>query len=264
MPAWFTGSVVPTPAPPTTALRRIPAAVLVLALVAASLVLVAVGRNVWQRLERDPSRDGHRRVLFVGDSLMFGASGLLELKFRSQDIETRFVGGYGSGLLSGQGWWVRELGYQVDTWHPDVVVIEACCNYGVGEPLFRAPDGSTVTSESDDMYRWWKHQAEAAVAEATRYGADVFWVVTPAASEQLWPTYVERIPKFNEISAGLGVDRIDWRQVLTPDGTFTPTKEIDGKTVRIRDPDGLHLADAGDDLVVRATYDAVAPALGVG
>lgn len=252
------------PGPGPSALRRVPGIVLVLALVAASLVLIAVGRNVWQRLERDPARDGHRRVLFVGDSMMFGVSALLELKFKGQDIETRFVGGYGSGLLSGQGWWLRELEHQVDTWHPDVVVLEACCNYGVGEPLFRDPEGAVVTSQTDDMYSWWKRQAEAAVDIAGRYGAEVFWVVTPSASEELWPLYVDRIPRFNEIYRGLGVPLIDWRQALTPDGTFTPTKEIDGKAVRVRDPDGLHLAEAGNELVVQLTYDAVAPTLGVG
>jgi len=194
---------------------------------------------------------------------MFGASALLELKFAGQDVETRFVGGYGSGLLSGHGWWVREIGHQVDTWHPDVVVIESCCNYGVGEPLFRAPDGSVVTSQTEDMYTWWQDRAEAAVDAAGRYGAQVMWVLTPAVSEELWPLYVDRIPRFNDIYRGLGVDLVDWRTVLTPDDTFVPTAEIEGKRVRIRDADGLHLADAGDDLVVQATYEAVAPALGL-
>lgn len=257
-------STFPPGSPGSPVVRRVPSALLVVVLVAASLVLVVVGRGVWHRLDRDPARDGHRRVLFVGDSLMFGASGLLEQRFAGQEVETRFVGGYGSGLLSGQGWWVREIEHQVNTWHPDVVVIESCCNYGVGEPLFRTPEGATVTSQTEDMYRWWRVQAEAAVEAAGRYGAEVFWVLTPAASEQQWPSYVDRIPKFNEIYRDLGVELIDWHTPLTPDGVFTPTKEIDGKAVRVRDPDGLHLADAGDDLVVRATYDAVAPVLGVG
>ena len=244
--------------------RRTTSILLVLALVAATLGLIAVGRTVWQRLDRDPSRDGHRRVLFVGDSLMFGASALLEQTFGGQEVETRFVGGYGSGLLSGQGWWNRELAHQVDTWHPDVVVLESCCNYGVGEPLFHAPDGSTVTPQTADMYAWWQRQAKGAVDIAGRYGATVLWVLAPAASDKLWPLYVERIPRFNQIYRDLGVGLIDWNVLLTPDGTFTPTKVIDGKEVRVRDADGLHLADAGDEVVVRATYDAVAPVIGLG
>ncbi len=265
-PSTYAPSTPPPGRPPSTSsgVHRVPGVVLVLALVAASLVLIAVGRNVWQRLDRDPARDGHRRVLFVGDSMMFGASALLELKFKGQEVETRFVGGYGSGLLSGQGWWLRELEHQIDTWHPDVVVLEACCNYGVGEPLFRTPEGATVTSQSADMYTWWQRQAEAAVDIAGRYGAHVFWVVTPAASEELWPLYVDRIPRFNDIYRNLGVDLIDWRTLLTPEGEFSTTKEIDGKAVRVRDADGLHLAEVGNELVVQATYDAVAPVLGVG
>jgi hypothetical protein len=237
--------------------------VLIGALVVAVLVVVSLGRTVYERLDRDPSRDADRRVLFVGDSLMFGASSLLEWRFEAAGAQTRFVGGYGSGLLSGQGWWVRELEHQVAEWHPDVVVIESCCNYGVGEPLFRMPDGTRVASQTEDMYVWWQRQAEAAADAASRYGATVFWVTTPAASEKLWPLYEERIPRFNEISAELDVRQIDWRGALTPDGTFVEEIEVDGTPTRIRAADGLHLADAGNELVVELTYRAVAEELGL-
>lgn len=235
---------------------------IVVALVAV-IALGAVGRGVYQRLDRDPSRDAERRVLFVGDSLMFGASSQLEWRFEAAGAETRFVGGYGSGLLSGQGWWVREIDHQVATWKPDVVVIEACCNYGVGEPLFRMPDGTRVTSQTEDMYTWWQRQAEDAAAAAGRYGAEVFWVTTPAASEKLWPSYVDRIERFNEISAQLDVRPIDWRQALTPDGTFVEELDIEGTPTRVRASDGLHLAEAGNELVVEVTYRALAEPLGL-
>jgi hypothetical protein len=237
--------------------------VLVVALLAAGLVLASVGRGAYQRLDRDPGRDGDRRVLFVGDSLMFGASSQLEWRFESAGAQTRFVGGYGSGLLSGQGWWVREIEHQVATWKPDVVVIEACCNYGVGEPLYRMPDGARVSSQTDDMYAWWQDRAEAAASAAGRYGAEVFWVTTPAADAKLWPLYEDRIPRFNEIAADLDVTLIDWRGALTPDGTFVETVEVDGEAVRIRATDGLHLAEAGNERVVALTFDVVADALGV-
>jgi len=237
--------------------------VVAVALALAAMGLISVGRTALDALARDPGGDGKTRVLFVGDSLMLGASGEIERRFEEAGAETRFVGGYGTGLLSGQGWWVREIEEQVDTWRPDVVVIEACCNYGIGEPLFRTPEGVKVTPDTEDMYTWWAAQAEDAVDAAGAAGAAVSWVTAPAADDELWPLYTERIPRFNEIVDDLGVARIDWSATLTPEGTFRATAPIDGKDVRIRDADGLHLTEAGNRLVVELTFEAIKDDLGL-
>lgn len=212
--------------------------------------------------EAGPQRDGRRRVLFVGDSLMFQASDELADRFGANDVETRFIGYPGTGLLSGQGWWNREISAQVQAWQPDVVVIEACCNYSHDEPKYELPDGSAIVPDSEAMYRQWAKLAANAVDRAGRHGAEVFWVTTPAASVDEEPEILTRIDRFNRISAALDATQLDWRSVLTPDGTYTQYLEVGGVPTQVRSADGLHVSDAGNVLLADATWEAVAPALG--
>jgi hypothetical protein len=251
---------LPTPAEHP---RRPPLWVAAVALVLLGMVLGPLLSGLWHRIDRSPGRDDVERVLFVGDSLTFEAASQLEARFRDVGVETRFVGYPGTGLLSGQGWWNRELTHAVETWKPDVVVLQACCNYRTVEPGFELDDGTTIAAGSAAMYDEWEAQARDAVERAGARGAEVFWVTTPAASEQMWPIYQERITRFNEIYASLGVELIDWAGVLTPDGTFASTLPIDGEEVKVRDDDGLHFTAAGNNLVIQETFEAVAPALGI-
>jgi len=53
----------------------------------------------------------------------------------------------------------------------------------------------------------------------------------------------------------LGVPLIDWDAALYPDGST-------GGLTYLRNADGLHLTDAGDDVVAAATWAAIAPSFG--
>ena len=256
----MTAIAPPEPAPSPE--RRVATGVAI-GLVVVGMLLVPVVRWGWNRVTRDPSRDGRERILFVGDSMMIGASRQLSSRFGKAGVETRFIGYPGTGLLSGQGWWNREIGHAVETWHPDAVVIEACCNYRSGEPGYQLSDGTTIAAGSAAMYDQWRHQAKDAVRRAKAHGADVFWVVTPAVSDVLWPAYKERIGRFNQISADTGATPVDWRKVLTPDGSFHLTLPVDGRNVKVRKDDGLHITEDGNALVVDETWKTVAPAVGV-
>jgi hypothetical protein len=255
-----------SPEPPPAAASRRPARLVIAAaaLVVVGMILGPVIASLVHRVTRAPGRDGNQRILFVGDSLVFEASLQMDARFEEAGVETRYVGHPGTGLLSGQGWWNREVSHAVETWRPDVVVLEACCNYRMAEPGYQLADGTTIQPGSAAMYAEWESKANDAVDRAGRYGASVFWVTTPAASPELWPAYQDRIARFNEIYAGLGVELIDWNAVLTPDGTFTPTVDVDGQEVKVRDDDGLHFTAAGNALVVEATFEAVAPKFDVG
>jgi hypothetical protein len=232
--------------------------------IACVVLLLVVGvRAGWDRLQKDPSRDGETKVLFVGDSLMIESAWQLATRFGQDGVQARFVGYPGTGLLSGQGWWNREITHAVDTWKPDVVVIEACCNYRMAEPGYFLDDGTVIDGGSPQMYEQWATQANDAVERAGAHGADVYWVVTPAADEELWPGFGERIDRFNEIYAGTDATPIDWRGVVTPDGEFRSTMEIDGTDVKIRKDDGLHFTSEGIDVLVDVTHSAVAEDLGL-
>jgi hypothetical protein len=171
------------------------------------------------------------------------------------------VGFPGTGLLSGRGFWLRLLSDQVRTWHPDVVVIEACCNYANGEPEWVDTAGHSVAPDSAEMFRLWADHAREAVRRAEAGGATVRWVITPQAGPLVDANVRARIERFEHIASGLGVDRVDWRHAVEPDGHFTPTAEVDGVRVAIRREDDLHLTDAGSALVATETWRTVGPAL---
>ncbi len=203
-------------------------------------------------------------MLLVGDSLVYFAMPELAATFARHGVETRYVGYAGTGLLSGQGWWARDVADQVAAWHPDVVVIEACCNYMQHEPGFVLPDGSVAPPDTDAMFLAWTGQAVELVDRARAGGAEVFWAQTPDAAPG-WPDrFRNRITHFNLISALLGVPRLDWKPVLEPGGAFTFAVPGPSGPVAVRKPDGLHLTDQGDQLIADATWAQIEPALPAG
>jgi hypothetical protein len=206
--------------------------------------------------------DGHRRVLLVGDSLMFGARNHMKWTFAAQDVEVRFVGFPGTGLLSGQGWWNREVSAAVEEWKPDVIVVETCCNYSNSEPEYELEDGTVVDPDSAEMYDVWRDLAVDLVQRAGADGAELFWVVAPDAGPFVQSQYRTRIAMFNAIVDELGVARIDWASALDASGSYHASMFWNGEWVQVRDDDGLHFTDAGNEVVATATWEAVASSVG--
>jgi hypothetical protein len=204
--------------------------------------------------------DGRERVLFVGDSLTFGAKDQLTATFADHGVAAHFVGFPGTGLLSGRGFWLRGISDQVRTFHPDVVVIEACCNYANGEPEWVDARGHSVAPDSAEMFQLWTQHAREAVRRAEAGGATVRWVITPQAGPLVDAEVRARVERFEQIASGLGVERVDWRSAVEPDGHFTSTAVVDGARVAIRKEDDLHMTDAGSALVAAETWRTVAPA----
>ncbi len=190
-----------------------------------------------------PEADGHRRVLLLGDSLLVGAAPEITGLFDSHGVETRFEGAPGTGPLTPQGFWREELQVAVEEFDPDVVVIEACCNYNSEEP-HRLYGGTVVAADSHEMYQQWELAMLQLVSLAGSRGAQVFVVaIPPPATPGAFASLAPRIDRLNQIYTGLGVPLIDWRAAL-------PATE--------RATDGLHLNDRADHLVSEATWQAVA------
>lgn len=207
-----------------------------------------------------PAADGHRRVLFVGDSLTFGAHDQLVTQLGAHGVDTSFVGYPGTGLLSHQGMWLTAEHQVVTDWHPDVVVIEACCNYEVNfEAGWRLPDGSIAAPDSPAMYDQWATNAAEAVRIARADSAAVFWVTTPDVGPLVSSAIKRRIVRFRHIADGLGVPQIDWRTPLDRHGRYAQDAVVDGVLVPIRKADTLHLTEVGDLFVTRATWRVLGP-----
>ena len=197
----------------------------------------------------DENDDGVKRVVIVGDSMVVMAEGQLTAMFSANGVEVTYIAVSGTGILTDQGERLTQLGQALDALHPDAVIIESCCNY---DGTYTLADGTAVPTDSELLWDTWATQARLMVSAARAHDADVYVVVTPRALEGAWFSGLEdRIQHFNEIYRSLGVPVIDWDLALYPDGTTTGLASL-------RNADGLHLTDAGDELVAAATWTAVA------
>ena len=197
----------------------------------------------------DENDDGVKRVVIVGDSMVVMAEGQLTAMFSANGVEVTYIAVSGTGILTDQGERLTQLGQALDALHPDAVIIESCCNY---DGTYTLADGTAVPTDSELLWDTWAAQAQLMVSAARAHDADVYVVVTPRALEGAWFSGLEdRIQHFNETYRSLGVPVIDWDLALYPDGTTTGLASL-------RNADGLHLTDAGDELVAAATWTAVA------
>lgn len=185
--------------------------------------------------------------------------------FAAYEIATRFEGGSGTGLLTDQGRWLDALVVAVAEFDPDMVVIEACCNYGASpehpEYLYYHDDGSPVVPDSEEMYALWAEAAEQALDLAAAAGAEVWWVITPPTAPEI--DVHERIERFNRITRELAsrnpeLHLLDWAEAVTTDSgaLLDPVVLPDGTTTPLR-VDGLHFSDAGNALLTESTVDAL-------
>lgn len=216
---------------------------LLLAVTADVILAMREPRGHLGRAPAGPAADGHRRVLLLGDSLLDGAVPELTGIFDRHGVASRFEGAPGTGPLTPPGWWREELRVAVEEFNPDVVVIEACCNYDSEAP-HRVYGGKVVEADSPEMYKQWEMAMLELVALAGARGAHVFVVaIPPPAAPGVFASLAPRVDRLNRIYTGLRVPLIDWAAALPPTE---------------RASDGLHLSDRADQLVTEATWAAVA------
>lgn len=201
----------------------------------------------------DANDDGHRRILFVGDSLIDRATAELDATFAAHRVEAQYRGYTNTGLLTqfpedhGATWWSTQLATALVEVAPDVVVFQSCCNY---DGSYVGPDTSHLPPDSEAHYERWHLEALMLTEAARATGATVVWILSPSAlpgTDVPWP--LSRIERYNEIYRSLGVAVVDWQAAL---GEAQPTA-----TERLRGADGVHLTDAGDRVVVAATWRAL-------
>lgn len=204
-------------------------------------------------------------VLLLGDSVMSQALDAHVGRFAAAGVRASYAGGPGTGPLSPQGSW----GEQVDAWvssrDPDVVVIEACCNYTMAtDGGYVDAEGRPVTPGSAAVLPAWEREIRGLIERAGVRGARVALVrFAPVKSNGFYGPIEEHVAALNDLYDRLvreqpGLEIIDWGHVLAPEGTFTwDAPGPDGTPTRVRLEDGVHLTPAGSALVAETTVAGV-------
>ena len=200
-----------------------------------------------------------QRVLLVGDSVMGQAYPFFRDRFAERGITTGYAGGPGTGPLNpqGEGSWLSQIDSWVADFDPDVVVIEACCDYTYPpDELYRLPDGTEVLPNTDLAYETWEDVSREMIRRASAGGAQVFWVISaPVKTNGYYGPMEDHVARLNEIYRTFPVPKVDWATPSTLDGEYSDDLPIgeNGEMVRVRAADGLHYTPEGDILLADAT-----------
>jgi len=199
------------------------------------------------------------RVLLVGDSVMGQAYPFFSDRFAERGITTGYAGGPGTGPLNpqGEGDWLTQVDQWVADFDPDVVVIEACCDYtNPPDQLYVLPDGTEVLPNTDLAYETWAQVSRELIVRASARGARVFWVISPPVKTNgYYGPMEDHVARLNTIYETFEVPKIDWATPSSLNGEYSDDLPIgpNGEMVRARADDGLHYTPEGDLMLADAT-----------
>lgn len=200
------------------------------------------------------------RVLLVGDSVMGQAYEVFRDVFEQRGITTGYAGGPSTGPLQPQGDWARQIDDWVTRFDPDVVILEACCDYTQAtDQVYVDPAGNEVLPATEAVYPNWEREVRDLTRRAATGGAHVMWVLAPPVQTNGFygplEAHVERV---NEIYRGLGVPTVNWATSVAPGGTYVETVPgLDGTPCDARLEDGVHMSTCGNQLLADLTLDRV-------
>jgi hypothetical protein len=196
------------------------------------------------------------RVLLVGDSVMGQAYEVFRQVFEDEGILTGYAGGPSTGPLQPQGDWARQIDDWVNRFDPDVVVMEACCDYTQAtDRVYVDPAGNEVLPATEEVYPAWDREVRDLTRRAQAGGAHVVWVLAPPVQTNgYYGPLEEHVGRLNDIYRNLPVPTIDWSSVVAPDGVYTETVDgPDGSTCEVRLDDGVHMSECGNQLLAALT-----------
>lgn len=200
-------------------------------------------------------RDGGKvTVLEVGDSLGVDLGWGMQWALGNDPKVNLVQDAKGDTGLANTGYydWPAELESDIRASHPQIVVVFLGANdvqnfyagnkyVSFGSPLWRQQYGARVAT----MMR-----------EATSAGARVLWVGMPIMQSPVFSASISKIDAvFERVAAGRpGVTYFSsWKLFSLPNGQFDGgTTNVAGTALYLRDPDGVHLDNGGEDLLGKA------------
>lgn len=193
-----------------------------------------------------------RTLALVGDSMM--AVGLSDTLLRETagNPNLRVIRAFksGTGLARPDVFdWMQEYPAMIAGQHPDAILVAIGANDGQGF----VDQGKVLAFGTDAWVRVYQQRTEDFLNLLTQDGARVVWVGLPPMQS---PAYNQRAEEINRIAysvVGRNPLATWWNPqplIAGKDGGFRDLlSSPDGKTTRIRQPDGIHLSDDGAALL---------------
>jgi len=147
---------------------------------------------------------------------------------------------------------------QVDRDHPDAVVVFIGANEGFPIP---GPDGKDISCCTPEWAAAYANRVRQMMVTYTQGGAaHVYWLTVPTPRDD-GHQEIERV-----VNAGIEVaaqpyrnlvDVLDTVPIFTPGDTYRDSMQIDGTDTIVREPDGIHLNEAGSAVAADHVLEAL-------
>ncbi|MCU1373026.1 MAG: Esterase [Actinomycetia bacterium] len=216
-----------------------------------------------------PAATRGRKVVFLGDSVMFDVAAALEPALKlvpGTAVASRPWFAYGLDLSRDIYDWRKEWPRVLAEEQPDVVVVLA----GFGDLW---PKATAPAAQRPETAEWRAHYGKV-VDDATRVltagGAKLVWIGLPwvADTNIYFPDVRARVASANQVlreavARTPGASFVDAASLLAgPNGGYAFTVLEGAKLVQLRKPDGLHLCPPGVVRLAQAAGDEVVKTFG--
>lgn len=251
-----TGGAAPPSTPPSTTLVRT---------VASTTTVPRPTTTVPADLLPQPSAAHPLTILEIGDSLGedlgFGLGDL----YASDPWVHVVQAAVGDTGLANTGYydWQTKLAAELQQYHPAVVVVFLGANDGQNFWY----GGQYASFGNAVWHTGYSARVAALMAEATAAGARMMWVGMPIMQD---PAFWQEMETLNEVYAAQaalhpGVTYFaSWPVFADADGHYVASAAgAGGQQIVLRAPDGIHIANGGDDRLAAALVPAMQHAWGI-
>lgn len=207
--------------------------------------------------------DKPRVVALAGDSMMAVGLGNILLRQTAPDQDLHIVKAFrsGTGLARPDVFnWIDEYPAMIAGQKPDAIIVAIGANDGQGI----VEEGKALPFGSDRWVAVYEQRTAGFLALLTRDGAHVVWVGLPPMKSGVYNAHTALINRIAYSVVSRNPLATWWNPqpwIADDTGAFremAPTP--DGKTIRIRAADGIHLSDDGAALLTPTLIEWLHPA----
>jgi lysophospholipase L1-like esterase len=198
-----------------------------------------------------PPRRELKTLLVTGDSMVEPLDDDLAQKLAPKGVRVIPEAHDGTGISSTVIVnWAKLSAYQVKQFHPSAVVVFIGANDGFPMP---GPGGHEVECCSAEWAAIYANRVRQIANTYRQNGVGrVYWITLPAPREAARQAIARVVNAAIEVAVAPWADQIrviDSVPIFTPGGVYRDSMKIDGVPTIVRRSDGIHLNEAGSELL---------------
>jgi hypothetical protein len=206
---------------------------------------------------RDPTQRNKLRVVVIGDSLAVGLARTIGAGMDPALVRVVNQARLATGLARSDAFdWPAEVARIADQFRPDLIVVMIGSN---DAQSIVHPGGGAIRTHTIEWVRAYRAQIDELIISATSRGARVAWVGLPTMQEPVRRQWARRLNGHyrTQVKKNAGAIYVDtFERFSRPDGSYAAyIRDDKGRTVQVREPDGVHFTYTGYTMVADLVFD---------